>query len=187
MKNFFTVIFLVLTFVVNAQIKVDNIVLDYEVEYNGETLKLNGAGTRSGFFIGKLYVGALYLQEKSHDPMAIAFGNENMAIHLEITSRLITKENLLKAIEEGYEKATDGNTKPLKSKIDKIRSLYINKINKGDKIDFVYIKDKGVFCYHNKKELGLVEGLDFKAAHFKIWLGEKPASKSLKEQMLGKS
>ena len=38
--------------------------------------------------------------------------------------------------------------------------------------------------YKNGKEVGVVEGLDFKKALFAIWLGEDPADDDLKEAML---
>ena len=177
---------LFLSSIVSAQIKVGKIILDYEVEYEEETLKLNGAGIRSNFLLGDLYVGALYLKEKNSDPIDIAFADEVMAIHLHITSRIISKETIVNAIRDGFDKATNGNTEPYKEGIEQIKKYFSEEIEKGDTIDFVYLKDKGMVCYHNKKELGVIKGRDFKFVHFKIWLGEKPASKSLKRAMLGK-
>lgn len=188
MKNLITALILTFTFALasNAQIKIEDTVLDYKIEYNGVALKLNGAGTRSNLILGDLYIGALYLQNKSDDAMDIAFADETMAIHLVITSKVISKETLHKAIVEGFEKATDGNVEVYQDRIQKIRELYSKDINKGDTLDFVYIKGKGLVCYFNKNELGVIEGQDFKFVHYKIWLGEKPASKTLKKAMLGK-
>ena len=169
-----------------AQINVGRTTMDYEVVYGNEILKMNGAGTRSLFFI-ELYSAALYLQEKSSDPISIAYENETMAIKIEITSELISRETMISKIEEGFVKATGGNTSTLESRIAKIREYYQKELSVGDKLDLVYIKDKGVVCYYNDKELGVIEGQDFKFALYKIWLGEEPASKSLKEGMLNKS
>ncbi len=167
-----------------AQIPVGRTVMEYEVDYEGTTLKMNGAGVRSMLFI-ELYSGGLYLQEKSSDPIAIAYDDETMAIRIKITSKLIKRETMLSAIEEGFEKATEGKTGPLKDRIAKIRDYYAKPIKKGDLLELVYIKDKGIVCYMNSKELGVIEGQDFKFALFKIWLGENPASENLKKGMLG--
>lgn len=169
-----------------AQIPVGRTVMDYQVEYGGETLNMNGAGTRSMLFI-ELYSAALYLTEKSSDAIGIAYDDKTMAIKIEITSRLISLETMVKAIEEGFQKATDYNTSALDSRIAKIREFYQKELVVGDKIDLVYVKGQGVECYFNGKMLGIIEGQDFKFALYKIWLGDKPASKSLKEGMLGKS
>jgi len=169
-----------------SQVKVGRTVMDYEVEYGNETLKMNGAGTRSLLFI-ELYSAALYLKEKSSDPISIAYQNETMGIKIEITSKLISRETMIEKIEEGFEKATDGNTKTLESRIAKIRKYYQKELKIGDKLDLIYIKDKGVVCYFNDEELGTIEGQDFKFALYKIWLGEAPASKSLKQGMIGKN
>jgi len=161
--------------------------MDYEVEYGGESLKMNGAGTRSMFFI-ELYSAALYLKEKSKDPIAIAYDDETMAIKIEITSKLITRDVMLDAIEDGFKKALDSKkTTELDSRIALIRKYYLKELVKGDQIDLVYVKDEGVGCYMNGEKLGVIEGQDFKFALYKIWLGEDPASKSLKKGMLGKA
>lgn len=187
MKRFLTLLcFVAITAQGFAQIPVGRTVMDYQVEYGGETLLMNGAGTRSMLFI-ELYSAALYLSEKSSDAIGIAYDDKTMAIKIEITSRLISRETMMKAIEDGFQKATDNNTTDLDSRIAKIREFYLKELVVGDKIDLVYVKGEGVECYFNGGKLGVIEGQDFKFALYKIWLGEDPASKSLKEGMLGKS
>ena len=94
---------------------------------------------------------------------------------------------MLNAIEEGFQKSTDYNTSDLDSRIAKIREFYLKELVIGDKIDLVYVKGEGIECYFNEKRLGVIEGQDFKFALYKIWLGDDPASKSLKVGMLGKT
>ena len=168
-----------------SQVKVGRTTMDYEVEYGGESLTMNGAGTRSLLFV-ELYSAALYLKEKSKDPIAIAYEDETMAIKIEITSKLISRETMLNAIEEGFQKACANKTEELASRIAKIRKLYLKELVKGDTIDLVYVKDKGLICYMNNTRLGIIKGQDFKFALYKVWLGEKPASKSLKKSMIGR-
>lgn len=187
MKKIITLLSLVLiTLQGFSQIKVGRTVMDYQVEYGGETLVMNGAGTRSMLFI-ELYSAALYLKDKKSDAIGIAYDDETMAIKIEITSKLISRETMMNAIEDGFQKATDNNTSSLDSRIAKIREFYLQELVVGDKLDLVYVKGEGVNCYMNNKKLGVIEGQDFKFALYKIWFGEDPASKSLKEAMLGRS
>ncbi|TPN89266.1 chalcone isomerase family protein [Aquimarina algicola] len=167
-----------------AQIRIGKAILPYEEKFDNVELKLNGAGLREMLWVD-LYAGGLYLQNKNNDPKKILEANETMAIKLNIVSAFVTQKKLIKAINEGFERATFGNTKPLQDRIKKITTLLSEPIVKNDIFDLVYIKDKGVKVYKNQKELGIIEGRDFKYALFKVWLGEEPASEAVKKGMLG--
>ncbi|WP_299439244.1 chalcone isomerase family protein [uncultured Aquimarina sp.] len=167
-----------------AQIRVGKAVLPYEENFGETDLKLNGAGMREMLWID-LYAGGLYLQKKSKDPRAILDANETMAIKLNIVSGFVTQKKMIKAVRDGFKKATFGNTTALDERINKFIKFFNEPIVKNDIFDIVYIKDKGVTAFKNGKELGVVEGRDFKYALFKIWLGDEPASEGIKNGMLG--
>lgn len=168
-----------------AQTKVGGVSLPDSETFQGETLKLNGAGVREKLWID-LYAGGLYLSEKSSDASAIVASNSPMSIKLHIVSKLITSDKMIEAVNDGFESSTDGKTAPLASKIEKFRSFFMEKIQKNDVFDIVYLPSKGVVAYKNDKELGTIEGMEFKKALFGIWLSNKPADDDLKEAMLGK-
>jgi hypothetical protein len=149
-----------------------------------EELILNGAGVRSKLFI-KLYVGGLYLQQKSNDPATIIEGNEPMAIKLHIISSMITGEKMENATREGFSNATNGNTLPIKDQIESFISVF-KEIKEDDIYDLVYLPGKGTEVYKNAEYHSMIEGLSFKKALFGIWFCDKPAQKSLKNDMLGK-
>lgn len=167
-----------------AQIRVGKAILPYEENFAGTDLKLNGAGMREMLWID-LYAGGLYLQNKSKDPKAILDADETMAIKLNIVSGFVTQKKMIKAVKDGFNKATFGNTKSLDERITKFIKFFSEPIVKNDIFDIVYIKDTGVKAFKNGKELGVIEGRDFKYALFKIWLGEEPASEGIKNGMLG--
>ncbi len=168
-----------------AQVTISDVTLPAKVQFNKKTLILNGGGLREKFWID-LYVGGLYLPEKMNNATRIMAANQTQAIKLVIVSSLITSEKMEEAVEEGFEKSTNNNTKPLRSKIDKFKSFFGKEpITKGDIFDIVYVPGKGVVVYKNNKMLGVVEGMEFKKALFGIWLGEDPADEDLKEGMLG--
>ncbi len=167
-----------------AQIRVGKAVLPYEENFADTNLKLNGAGMREMLWI-ELYAGGLYLQKKNKDPKAILDANETMAIKLNIVSGFVTQKKMIKAVQDGFRKATFGNTKALDERIKKFTRFFSEPIVKNDIFDIVYVKDEGVKAYKNGKELGVIEGRDFKYALFKIWLGDEPASEKIKKGMLG--
>ena len=169
----------------NAQTKVGDATLPNQVTFNQQKLILNGTGIREKFFFD-IYAGGLYLQSKNSDGDAIAKANETMAIKLDILSGLMSRDKMEGALRDGFEKATNKNVKPLQQRIDKFVNLMQGEIEVGQVYDIVYVKDKGCILYKDGIEKGSVEGLDFKTALFKIWLGSKPADKDLKEGMLGK-
>jgi hypothetical protein len=167
-----------------AQIRIGKAVLPYEESFGDADLKLNGAGMREMLWID-LYAGGLYLQKKSKDPRAILDANETMSIKLNIVSGFVTQKKMIKAVQDGFKKATFGNTTALDERINMFIKFFNEPIVKNDIFDIVYLKDKGVKAFKNGKELGLIEGRDFKYALFKIWLGDEPASEGIKNGMLG--
>jgi hypothetical protein len=150
----------------------------------GQDLVINGGGKRTKFMM-KVYVAGLYLKQKNGDAQKIVDADEPMAIRLQVTSGLVSADKMKKAIDEGFENSTSGNVAPIKAKIDAFTAVF-KEIASGIVYDFVYVPGKGVEIYKNGQMVSTIQGLDFKKAMFGIWLCNKPAQESLKEQMLGK-
>ena len=153
------------------------------VTLDSQTLQLNGAGVRSKFFMD-LYVGSLYLPAALSSTAAV-IDAPVAAIRLNITSGMITSEKMRDAITEGFEQATAENTADIQPQIDTFMALF-KEIKEGDQFTLVANKARGVTAYKNGQEQATIEGEMFRQALLKIWLGDKPAQKSLKEAMLGK-
>ncbi len=147
-------------------------------------LVLNGAGVRSKWFFD-LYVGGLYLKNKSSSALHVIDSDEAMAIRLHIISSLITSKKMQDATMEGFENSTNKNIEPIKTQIDKFIAVFKDEIKDGDVYDFIYEPKTGVKIYKNSKFITTIKGLEFKKALFGIWLCDKPAQKSLKKKMLG--
>jgi hypothetical protein len=161
--------------------KVSDVVIPDTIANN---LVLNGAGVRSKFFFD-LYIGGLYLKQKSGDATHIIYADEPMAITLHITSSLISSKKMMDGTMEGFENSTNNQIKPLKKEIDKFINVFKGDIKNGDIYDFIYTPSIGVKIYKNDKLSTIIKGLKFKKALFGIWLCEKPAQESLKKEMLG--
>lgn len=147
-------------------------------------LLLNGAGTRSKFFMD-LYVASLYTPRAQANAGAIIAADEPQAITLHITSGMITSERMIEATEEGFESATNGNTAPLKTDIDQFMTVFQSEIKDGDVFDLVYVPGGGVQVIKNGDHKDTLGDLAFKQALFGIWLSDSPAQKDLKKRMLG--
>lgn len=155
-----------------------------DLQLGGQTLLLNGSGTRKKVFVG-VYDAALYLSNRSGDADAIIGADEPMAISIVITSRLISARRLSSAMEEGFERATDGRVEPIGKEIAAFQAALGPPIGKGDRLDLLYTPGAGVRVFRNGGEGVAVESLAFKQALFAIWLGHDPVQPDLKRALLG--
>lgn len=169
---------------VNAQKQIGGISIPTSLSIGELKLQLNGAGIREKLWFD-LYVGGLYLQEKSSDADKIMAADEEMAIKMHIISDMITEEKMVKATLEGFKKSTGGNMEPLQEKIDRFIDLFRTGIEVGHVYNFVYLPSQGVKVYKNKKLHDTIPGLEFKKALFGIWLCNQPPDADLREGMLG--
>jgi hypothetical protein len=155
----------------------------YEVENN--KLVLNGAGVRKKGPID-LYVSGLYLGSKNSDANTIINGEQAMAIKIVITSGMVTSKKMDKAIREGFDKSTKGNTAEFQDRIDQFTKALSEDITKGTRYDLVYFPDKNIVrVLKNDQVVTEIKGLDFKKILFGIWLGDDPVDEDLKKSMLG--
>lgn len=191
MKNLY-IIFLVLSFFTNqAQnfVELDGVKVPTVLKIKEENLKtkliLNGCGIRDKMWIS-LYVQALYLTEKSSDPVSILNSNEPMAIKLHVTSSLITSQKLIDAFREGVKKSLTGKMSDIQDMMATFTSYLNRPIKENDVYDFVYNNvNENLTVYINNDKIGDVNGFAFKRAFFGVWLEEKCADKTLKKRLLG--
>jgi len=185
MKKITVLLFILLSTVfVNAQIEVGDATLPKTVEFNNEKLTINGYGVREKIFID-IYACGLYLKGKSNNASKIAKADETMALKLHVVSGLMSRSKMEGAFRDGMEKSTNGNVGPYKARLDKFLGFIKGEIEVDQIYDIVYEKGKGTVFYKDGVAKGYVTGLDFKEAMFNIWLGDKPADKGLKKELLG--
>ena len=148
---------------------------------DGKKLSLVGAGLLRywGF---KAYVAAFYLEEGSRIEDALS----DRAKRLEIEYlRPIRGKDFGPATEEGIAKNVDQETfSRLRDRIQFQNSLYED-VQPGDRYSLTYIPGKGTELALNGVPKGTVEGADFAAAIFSIWLGQKPIKESFRKKLLG--
>ncbi len=178
-------VFLFLTGGFAAALEKAGVTIPDTVTVDGHTLVLNGAGVRTKFII-KVYVGALYVTEPTENAAAVIRADEPAAIRMHFIYRKVDEKKLINAWNEGFDRATDGETAPIQRKIEAFNALFTTPAKKDDIYDIVYIPGKGTRVTRNGKLLGVVPGHDFKKALFGIWLSEKTAVPGVRKGMRGK-
>ncbi len=151
-------------------------------ELNTE-LKLNGAGTREKLWMD-LYVASLYVENQGGSAENYYDSDQQIAIHIETTSSLITAEKMSGAIKDGFEKSVTNPSAELSKKLESFTNLLLEgEVESGTTYTFSYADDI-TYIYVDGKQKTQVIGQDFKAALFGIWLCDKPADKNLKKSFL---
>ena len=184
-KIFLFVIAFTLISFTSGDLEIGGITMPDTIKAGKTDLTLNGAGIRTKFFL-KLYVGGLYLQNKTTDASIVLSEDKPMAIRLHIISSMITSEKMEDATREGFKNSLGSKMSSMSSEIEAFIGVFKEEIKDGDVFNMFYVPGIGVEIYKNDKHSKTIKGLAFKNALFGIWIGKKPAQDSLKEGMLGK-
>jgi hypothetical protein len=72
----------------------------------------------------------------------------------------------------------------LRPRLDQINALYRD-VKPGDRYSLTYLPGVGTELALNGNRIGVVDGADFGAAYFRIWLGDHPIDAQLRNQLLG--
>jgi long-chain acyl-CoA synthetase len=165
--------------------EVAGIKVDDSLRVGGSELLLNGAGLRSKLFI-KVYVGALYVGQKSTTPAAILDNPQPRRMVMRLL-RDVDAETLASAMDEGLKNNhTPAEMADMKAQAEALAGIMksIGKAREGDTIAIDFSAD-GVSISLNGETRGKVAGPGFAKALLKVWLGDKPADASLKKALLG--
>ena len=158
----------------------------------GTELIKRGTGARKilgmAMYDATLYVAPALQKAGGRD---IVMAEQPMTVVLRITNPMISKDMFTKSVRKGFAKsAAAGYTT---DKAEYYLSLYNGiEIRKGSVFQHDYDPQKKLFTliYTTpegvKKVLGVVPGLQFKAAIYGMWLGSNPTSEDLRDGMLGK-
>jgi long-chain acyl-CoA synthetase len=152
----------------------------------GPELVLNGAGVRTRI-VFKVYVGALYLQQKRTTPDAVFSDNgpKRIAMHM---LREVKADQFFAALSEGLK---DNHTSEQLAKIEpQIREFEgifkrVQNSKPGDIFLLDYMPGSGTRVMVNGDNKGTVTGGEFNTALLRMWLGDKPADATLKKALLG--
>lgn len=73
----------------------------------------------------------------------------------------------------------------LRDRLELINRAYRD-VREGDRYALTYVPGKGTTLRLNGSPLVTIPGHDFAAAYFRIWLGDDPISKSMRDTLLGR-
>ena len=169
------------TFPLNAA-EIEDIRFNDTYVADNANLRLTGVGLLRywGF---KAYVGAFYLEEGVSDDNFMS--DTAKRIELEYF-RSIKGKDFGPATNKSIAKNVDAKTfDRLRPQIEFHNSLYQD-VQPGDRYSLTYVPGKGTELALNGQPKGIIEGAEFAAAVFSIWLGPKPMNETFKKQLLGR-
>lgn len=73
----------------------------------------------------------------------------------------------------------------LRPRIERLHGAYRD-VEPGDRYALTYLPGRGTELALNGRPLVAIEGADFAAAYFSIWLGERPLDEGLRDALLGR-
>jgi hypothetical protein len=152
------------------------------VQVGGKTLVLNGLGLRTKFMV-KVYVGGLYLEQKSADSAAILKSDsaKQMVLHFVHSA---SKGQMSDAFSEGFDNNAPDARKTMKADIDRFLAA-LEPVKEGDQMVFTYVPGTGTTFSINNQDKLTIAGSAFAPALFAVWLGPKPPTADLKKGILG--
>lgn len=162
--------------------EVEDVFFEESVIVDGRTLSVRGTGLFRYLGVIKAYVGALYVEEGTATEHVLS----NTAKRLEVEYfHAIKGEDFGPATN----KVIAGNTDPetlerLRPRIDAHNALYKD-VQPGDRYSLTYIPGKGTELALNGDAIGVIEGADFAAVLYAMWLGDNPMNRSFKRQLMG--
>jgi long-chain acyl-CoA synthetase len=165
--------------------EVAGVKVEDKLRVGSNELVLNGAGVRSKLFI-KVYVGALYVSQKSAAPAAIFDSPQPRRIAMRMM-RDVDADSLNSALDEGLKNNhTPAELAAMKPQADQLSGIMkaIGKAREGDSVVLDFSADE-VAVSVNGQARGKVAGTGFPKALLKVWIGEQPVDASLKKALLG--
>jgi len=150
----------------------------------GPSLVLNGAGVREKWFFD-IYVGALYLRQRSQDVQAILAGSGPAAVLMHFLYKEVSREKITEAWETGLAaNHSAAEMQVLRPQLDRFNALFVT-LRAGEVVEIDYVLGQGTEVRIDGKLRGKVEGDAFFHALLQVWLGEHPVTGALKRAMLG--
>jgi hypothetical protein len=160
--------------------EINGVYFEDTITEGAEVLSLRGGGLLKWLFF-KVYVAALYLPEDVSNGNVLEDKPKKLVFHF-------LSDMKAEQFAESGEALLLNNTwedelAQIKGKLDAIHDMYRD-VKKGERYSLTYIPGKGTELALNGEVLGVVDGYDFAAIYYRIWLGENPVSEYLKYALL---
>jgi hypothetical protein len=155
-----------------------------EAVIHGQTLPLRGAGRLVWMRMITVYDAALYLPDgvPGKDVLQDVPKRLELRYHISIKGEKFG-ESAVPFLEKNVPREELARLKP---RLEQLNRLYRD-VKEGDRYALDYAPGKGTTLSLNGSPLGTIEGADFAAAYFRIWLGAKPISDTLRDELIGEA
>jgi hypothetical protein len=151
------------------------------ITIDGKPLVLNGAGLRTKSFLAvKVYVGALYVTQRSTDAAAIVALDAPRVIRLNLL-RDVDKDSMLNAFRDGIENNSPGQAAALAPRLKLVESSFPPEFKDKQVLAIAYVPGQGTTIGVEGGKTITIEGKDFADALFRIWIGPKPTDGGLED------
>lgn len=182
MKTLLCLVVLLFSFVTYGEAReIAGIVVPEQVTVAGQTLRLNGSGVRSKFFI-KVYVGSLYTPREART-LAAAAAESHALIRMNFLHSKVDREKIVNAFAEGLTNNTPAVASSAEAR--QFLSWFGSDFVKGDVVD-LELAAGTVTARHNGRTLGSLAAPALARGVLAIYLGEQPADEDLKDGLLGR-
>jgi len=160
---------------------IENVTFADSVSIGGSSVPLHNAALLRYLGLIKAYVAALYLPEGTTSEKVLS----DVPKRLELSYLVSIKGP---DFGKGAEPTLKLNLAPaelakLRSRIDRINAIYQD-VRPGDRYALTYLPGRGTELSLNGAPLTVIEGADFAAAYFGIWLGRNSIDDKLKRELL---
>lgn len=152
------------------------------VEMAGYGLHLRGVGRVRYMRIWEVYVGGLYLAPDTRADQVLADVPKRLEFRY---SRKVRADQLTEAADAFLVRNLDADLlERFRPEIEAINRLYRD-VDVGDRYALTYVPGRGTQLELNGDTLGVIEGAEFAAAYYSIWLGADPISRDFRDDLLG--
>lgn len=163
-------------------IEIENVIFDKQVKIGQQALQIRGAGVLRYLRFIKAYAGALYTLPDLAPETVLSDTPKRIEVEY---FHALKGEDFGPATYKGLAKNIDAaEIERLRSRIDYHNSLYVD-VKPGDRYALTYLPGVGTELALNGQPMGIIEGADFAAAIFSLWLGDNPYDKQFKNALLG--
>jgi hypothetical protein len=154
------------------------------VTIGSSDLVLNGMGIRKATLLqAKVYVGSLYLLEKSKDGSLILATDRPWQLVLRFV-RDVDVSDMRDALEVGLRKAAGDKLVALSQRIETLKASKVE-FKEGQYLSFTNDPTNGVAVDVNGAGGPTIRGADFSLALLSMWIGAEPRDPGLKSGLLG--
>ena len=149
-------------------------------EYAGVALPLRGA-TRYSYMLWDLYDIGLYVEREAGDRVL----SGSVPKHLELRYlRNIDRSDFVAAASAVLERNLDKSAlSSIRERVETFHAAFRD-VAADDRYVLSYRPGKGTTLFFNGRIVCEIEGADFAAAYFGIWLGTKPLDEDMKAELL---